>query len=124
MAKNTEDSSESAVFLVLRHKTTTIYLDAKESDTIESVKEQVQGLLGFSIPQQKLFKADSKEELTDSKSLGNCGITGATALAYRPFELHFTPEVKGQWEEIEVTPYSQPPELPDVMKPEPTDSTN
>lgn len=42
-------------------------------------------------------------------------------LIFRPFELSFTSEVKGQgWEEVEITPYSQPPELPDVMKPEPT----
>jgi hypothetical protein len=37
----------------------------------------------------------------------------------RPFELCFTPEIKGKgFEEIQVEPYSQPPELPDVMKPD------
>lgn len=67
-----------------RYKKTTIYLDAKESDTIESIKKQIEGLLGHDIKAQKLYKNESQsEELSDSKALGNCGITGTTAMAYR-----------------------------------------
>jgi len=72
------------MYVLYRHKKVTLYLEAKESDTIESIKEQIHGLLGHDIKSQKLFKNDSpSEELSDTKALGNCGITGATAMAYR-----------------------------------------
>jgi len=117
-----DDTSDSSVFLMIRYKKTTLYLDAKESDTIESLKNQIKGLLDVDIKQQKLFRPNDSlgEELSDSKALANCGITATTALAYRPFELYFTPETAEGLEEMDITPYSQPPELPDVMKPEPT----
>ena len=56
--------------------------------------------------------------MDDDKSLADYGLTGAVAKAQQPAEvgLAFKGD-DGAWEELEKTPYSIPPELPDVMKP-------
>ena len=56
--------------------------------------------------------------MDDDKSLSDYGLTGAVAKAQQPAEvgLAFKGD-DGAWEELEKTPYSIPPELPDVMKP-------
>ena len=56
--------------------------------------------------------------MDDDKSLNGYGLTSAVAKAQQPAEvgLAFRGE-EGGWEEMEKTPYSTPPELPDVMKP-------
>ena len=56
--------------------------------------------------------------MDDDKSLNDYGLTSAVAKAQQPAEvgLAFRGD-EGGWEEMEKTPYSTPPELPDVMKP-------
>ena len=56
--------------------------------------------------------------MDDDKSLADYGLTAAVAKAQQPAEvgLAFRGD-DGAWEELEKTPYSIPPELPDVMKP-------
>ena len=56
--------------------------------------------------------------MDDDKSLADYGLTAAVAKAQQPAEVGvaFRGE-DGGWEELEKTPYSIPPELPDVMKP-------
>ena len=56
--------------------------------------------------------------MDEDKSLPDYGLTARTAKAQQPAEvgLAFKGD-EGGWEELEKTPYSVPPELPDVMKP-------
>ena len=56
--------------------------------------------------------------MDDDKSLNDYGLTSAVAKAQQPAEvgLAFRGD-EGGWEEMEKTPHSTPPELPDVMKP-------
>ena len=56
--------------------------------------------------------------MDDDKTLSEYNLTSTMAKAQSPAEvgLAFMGE-GGVWEEMEKTPYSSPPELPDVMKP-------
>lgn len=56
--------------------------------------------------------------MDEDKSLSDYGLTATIAKAQQPAEvgLAFKGD-EGGWEELEKTPYSIPPELPDVMKP-------
>lgn len=56
--------------------------------------------------------------MEDDKTLADYNLTASNAKAQQPAEvgLAFRGE-EGGWEELEKTPYSIPPELPDVMKP-------
>merc|ERR1719318_153940 len=58
--------------------------------------------------------------MEDSKNLVDFGITSKTALVQDPMELSlvYRSEDGAGWEEVEKTPFSTPPELPDVIKPE------
>ena len=55
--------------------------------------------------------------MDDDKSLHDYGLTSAVAKAQQPAEVGLAFRSEGEWEEYEKTPYSTPPELPDVMKP-------
>ena len=55
--------------------------------------------------------------MEDDKTLQDCGLNAGNAKAQSPAEVGLTFMMDGVWEELEKTPYSSPPELPDVMKP-------
>ncbi|XP_060636579.1 elongin-B isoform X3 [Anolis sagrei] len=110
------------VFLMIRHNKTTIFTDAKESSTVYELKRIVEGILKRPPEEQRLYKED--QLLDDSKTLGDCGFTSQTArpqapatvgLAFRASEDAFEP--------LRIDPFSSPPELPDVMKPQDSSSS-
>jgi len=114
---STREILKMDVFLMVRRKKTTIFLDAKESSTVLDLKKMIEGITKKAPTDQQLFnKEDAVME--DDKSLADYGLTAAIAKAQQPAEvgLSFRGE-DGGWEELEKTPYSIPPELPDVMKP-------
>lgn len=55
--------------------------------------------------------------MEDEKSLSEYGLTSTQAKAQSPAEVGLAFMVDGSFEDLEKTPYSNPPELPDVMKP-------
>ncbi|CBY13238.1 unnamed protein product [Oikopleura dioica] len=126
MTDEVKEEINSIVFLMVRWKNKTIYLEGKESDTVEDIKEQIDSLLSVQKSNQRLFKMDngkpSLEELIDAKSLVNCGITGTATTAYRPFEICLSPDFGNGFEEAEVCPYSSPPDLPGVFIPDKTEA--
>nr|XP_033800913.1 elongin-B isoform X1 [Geotrypetes seraphini] len=110
------------VFLMIRRQKTTIFTDAKESTTVYELKRIVEGILKRSPEEQRLYKED--QLLDDSKTLGDCGFTSQTArpqapatvgLAFRSSDDTFEP--------LRIDPFSSPPELPDVMKPQDSGSS-
>ncbi|XP_053117450.1 elongin-B isoform X2 [Hemicordylus capensis] len=110
------------VFLMIRRHKTTIFTDAKESSTVYELKRIVEGILKRPPEEQRLYKDD--QLLDDSKTLGDCGFTSQTArpqapatvgLAFRASEDAFEP--------LRIDPFSSPPELPDVMKPQDSSSS-
>jgi len=106
------------VFLMVRRKKTTIFLDAKENTTVGDLKKMIEGITKKPPSEQQLFnKEDTVME--DDKNLSDYGLTSTVAKAQAPAEvgLSFKQDGTGDWEDLEKTPYSSPPELPDVMKP-------
>ncbi|XP_041456469.1 elongin-B-like [Lytechinus variegatus] len=109
------------VFLMIKRQKTTIFTDAKETNTVFELKRIIEGITKKSPEDQQLYK--DGDTLDDTKTLGDCGLTSNTAKAQAPAMLGLAfRECEGaDFEQLNITPYSNPPELPDVMKP--SDST-
>ncbi len=105
---------------MIRRQKTTIFLDAKETTTVNDVKRMVEGILKKSPDDQRLYKLtkDQPVLLEDSKQLSEYGFTHLTARAQlpEPIGLAFRIGDKEEFEQLEITPVSTPPDLPDVMK--------
>ncbi|RWS14180.1 RNA polymerase II transcription elongation factor-like protein [Dinothrombium tinctorium] len=112
------------VFLMVRRKKTTIFLDAKETTLVIELKKMIAGILKVSTEDQRLYY--NKELMDDSHYLSDYNLNASTAKAQCPAEVHLTlRDVKtGKFEAIEITPLSTPPELPDVMKSAETGGNN
>ncbi|XP_003747131.1 elongin-B [Galendromus occidentalis] len=98
------------VFVMVRRKQTTIFIDAKESTTILELKKMIQGILKVAPEEQQLFHNETL--LEENKSLVDCGLNTNTARAQSPATIGLA---IGK-EPLEITQLSLPPELPDVMK--------
>jgi len=105
------------VFLMIRRKKSTFFLDAKDNTTVLELKRMIEGITKKSPTDQRLFNKDDTI-MEDDKTLADYGLTNSLAKAQSPAEvgLAFAGD-GGVFEELERTPYSSPPELPDVMKP-------
>lgn len=115
-----------SVFLLVRRKKTSIFLSANESDSILEVKRMVDGILKQPPSLQQLYylreaddnaMSESSIQLDDSVTLSDSGITANNAKAQDPavIGLAFADE-SGNFEPLDITPYSSPPPLPDVLK--------
>ncbi|KAG9264114.1 elongin-B-like [Astyanax mexicanus] len=114
--------TEMDVFLMIRRHKTTIFTDAKESTTVYELKRIVEGILKRPPEEQRLYKDDML--LEDSKTLGDCGFTNQTARPQAPATVGLAFRVSDDaFEPLRVEPFSSPPELPDVMKPQDSGST-
>lgn len=107
------------VFLMVRRHKTTIFLDAKETTTIYEVKKMIEGILKRGPDDQRLYKVkDVPQLMEDSKAISEYGYTHLTARAQLPetIGLAFRVGETDEFEQLEITPVSTPPDLPDVMK--------
>ncbi|XP_005726304.1 elongin-B isoform X2 [Pundamilia nyererei] len=110
------------VFLMIRRHKTTIFTDAKESTTVYELKRIVEGILKRPPEDQRLYKDDVL--LNDSQTLGNCGFTNQTARPQAPATVGLAFRLSDDsFEQLRIEPFSTPPELPDVMKPQDSGST-
>lgn len=105
------------VFLMVRRKKTTIFLDAKENTTVNELKKMVEGITKVPPQDQLLYKDD--QVMLPERMLGDYGLNCSTAKAQAPAQvgLAYKNNETGRFEVLEITPLSSPPELPDVMKP-------
>uniref|UniRef100_A0AAZ3S876 Elongin-B n=1 Tax=Oncorhynchus tshawytscha TaxID=74940 RepID=A0AAZ3S876_ONCTS len=126
------------VFLMIRRHKTTIFTDAKESTTVYELKRIVEGILKRAPEEQRLYKVYAVHTpcggqlqsggddmlLEDSKTLGDCGFTNQTARPQAPGTVGLAFRLGDDaFEQLRVEPFSSPPELPDVMKPQDSGST-
>ncbi|XP_077170946.1 elongin-B [Paroedura picta] len=110
------------VFLMIRCHKTTIFTDAKESSTVYELKRIVEGILKRPPEDQRLYKDD--QLLDDSKTLGDCGFTSQTARPQAPATVGLAFKMSDDtFEPLRIEPFSSPPELPDVMKPQDSSSS-
>ncbi|KAF7281248.1 elongin-B-like [Rhynchophorus ferrugineus] len=104
------------VFLMIRRKKLTIFIDANENTTIHELKKMLEGILKIPPNNQQLFNKDNTI-LEDSHMLQHYGVKADTAKAQSPamFGLAIRDD-NGTFEILDLVPYSTPPDLPDVMK--------
>jgi len=107
------------VFLMIRRKKTTMFLDAKENTKVADLKRMIEGITKKPPPEQRLYnKEDVSQVMENQYSLVDYGITIDYAPAQNPAKIGLAYSEEGIFEELEIVPYSSPPELPPVMKPE------
>ncbi|KAG8196759.1 hypothetical protein JTE90_014492 [Oedothorax gibbosus] len=73
------------VFLMVRRKKTTIFLDAKENTTVYDLKKMVEGITKVPPENQELYKDD--EVMEQHKILGDYGLNDSTAKAQAPAQV-------------------------------------
>ncbi|KPI99482.1 Protein Peter pan [Papilio xuthus] len=101
---------------MIRRKKLTIFTDAKDTTTVLELKKMIEGILKVPPPSQMLFNKDS-QLMEDEKTLAEYGLTSATAKAQSPAPIGLAlRKENGEFEALDLTPYSAPPDLPDVMK--------
>ncbi|KAK2113961.1 hypothetical protein P7K49_008227 [Saguinus oedipus] len=106
--------------MIRRHKTT-IFTDAKESSTVFELKRIIKGILKWPPDEQRLYKDD--QLLDDGKTLRKCGFTSQTARPQAPATVGLAFRAEDTFEALCIEPFSSPPELPDVMKPQDSGSS-
>ncbi|KAL5286620.1 TCEB2 family protein [Megaselia abdita] len=104
------------VFLMIRRHKSTIFTDAKENTTVTELKKVIEGIIKFKPNDQLLYNRENSV-MQDEQTLQECGITMASAKAQAPCQLGLALRTSsGEFEPLEMTPYSAPPDLPEVMK--------
>lgn len=100
------------LFLMVRRNKTTIFLDTKENATVADVKKMLTGIVKVPPEDQKLSYGrqilDDKEELRHyfQARAQNPAMIG---LMLRDGET-------GEFEQLHIEPYSEPPQLPSAME--------
>uniref|UniRef100_A0ABI7YST4 Ubiquitin-like domain-containing protein n=1 Tax=Felis catus TaxID=9685 RepID=A0ABI7YST4_FELCA len=108
------------VFLMIRPHKTTIFPYAKESSTLFELKRIVEGV-EWPPDEQPLYKND--QLLDDGQTLGECGFTSQMARPQAPATVGLAFWADEAFETLHIEPFSSPPELPDVMKPQDSGSS-
>jgi transcription elongation factor B subunit 2 len=103
--------------MMIRRKKTTIFTDAKDTTTVHELKKMIEGILKVPPKDQRLYNKDNTI-MDDDKQLQDYGISMLTAKAQQPAVLGLALRVENEheFEALEMIPYSQPPDLPEVMK--------
>lgn len=101
---------------MIRRKKLTIFTDAKDTTTVLELKKIIEGILKVSPHNQQLFNKDN-QVMDDEKLLQEYGLTSSTAKAQCPAAVGLAlRQENGEFETLDLTPFSSPPDLPDVMK--------
>ena len=104
------------IYLTIRRKKTTIFIDSKETATVHEFKKALSVLAKKDADDIRIYKEDNTP-LDDGKSLKDQGVTSDNAKPQDPLTLFMQFKEEGKWEEFQnPVGYTSPPELPDVMK--------
>ncbi|XP_050300724.1 elongin-B [Anthonomus grandis grandis] len=104
------------VFLMIRRKKLTIFTDAKDTTTVLELKKIIEGILKIPPQNQQLFNKDNTV-MDDAHTLQEYGLSSNTAKAQSPATVGLAVrDDTGNFEPLDLIPYSAPPDLPDVMK--------
>jgi len=99
------------IFLKVRRHKTTIFLDTKENATVADVKKMLSGLIKRNPEDQRL--SFEKQILDDREELRH--YFQARAQNPATIGLMLRDLSTGEFETLQITEYSQPPELPAAM---------
>ncbi|XP_075210822.1 transcription elongation factor elongin B [Lycorma delicatula] len=104
------------VFLMIRRKKLTIFTDAKDTTSVLELKKIIEGILKVPPVNQQLYYKDN-QLMEDDKALQDYGLNSGIAKAQSPASVGLAIRLdNGDFEPLELTPYSSPPDLPYVMK--------
>ncbi|XP_006903523.1 PREDICTED: transcription elongation factor B polypeptide 2-like, partial [Elephantulus edwardii] len=109
------------VFLMIRRHKTTIFTDAKELSTVYELKRIIEGILKRPPDEQRLHKDD--QLLENAKTLGECSFTSQTAGPQALATVGLAFRSDDTFEALRIEPFSSPPELPILMKPQDSGSS-
>ncbi|XP_030377255.1 uncharacterized protein LOC115626138 [Scaptodrosophila lebanonensis] len=102
------------VYVMIRKHNSTILLDIKENTTIYDLKCMIAPLLNVRPFDQLLFSKDNKQMMNSDK-LKDYGIIASIATPQEPVQLSLVVrDDEGDFNPIDITPYSEPPPLPIV----------
>lgn len=104
------------VYLMIRRKKSTIFIDAKETTTVLEVKKIIEGILKIAPQDQQLF---NKENIImeDDRMIQDYGLCSTTTSAQNPGKLGMAVRTTvDKFEDLELTPYSAPPDLAELMR--------
>lgn len=102
-------------FMMIQRKKLTIFTDAKDNILVHELKKIIACIIKVSPQNQQLYYKD--EIMDESKTLLECGLSSTTAKAQSPATIGLALKMEdGEFEQLEMIPYSSPPELPYVMK--------
>ncbi|EDL15863.1 mCG117175, isoform CRA_a [Mus musculus] len=90
------------VFLVIRHKKTTIFTDAMESSTVWELKRIIEGIMKRPPEEQLLFK--DNQLLDEMKTLRECGFTFQVARPETPATVGLAFRTGDVFEGLEIHP--------------------
>lgn len=74
------------VFLMVRRKKTTVFLDAKETTTVLELKKMIEGITKKAPHDQQLYNKDDTV-MEEDQSLADYGLSSAVAKAQQPAEV-------------------------------------
>ncbi|KAH6948410.1 hypothetical protein HPB50_024243 [Hyalomma asiaticum] len=96
------------VFLMVRRKRTTIFLDAKETTTVGEIKKMIAGIIKVPPENQVLYRGAHSME--DGRVLSDYGIASSWAKPHAPamVVLSCLDPTTGEFEPLGMTPYSSP----------------
>lgn len=102
------------IFLMVRRQKTTMFIDVKDTATVLDVKMMIAGITKRQPEDQKLVY--EHQVMNDSHPITNYF---SQARAQSPATIGLMLREDGvKFEQLEITPYSEPPELPAVMQAE------
>lgn len=107
------------VFLMIRRKKLTIFTDAKDTTSVLELKKIIEGILKVPPANQQLFYKNNRTTtlMEDKKALQDYGLNSGVAKAQSPASVGLAIKLdNGDFEPLELTAYSSPPDLPYVMK--------
>ena len=84
------------VFLTVRRKKLTLFLDAKENTSVLQLKQVIQGITRRKAEDMKLLRIGSNEPLDDKKSLVECGYDSQSCRAQDPQTIGLVFRVDGE----------------------------
>uniref|UniRef100_A0A2S2P6E1 Transcription elongation factor B polypeptide 2 n=1 Tax=Schizaphis graminum TaxID=13262 RepID=A0A2S2P6E1_SCHGA len=102
-------------FMMIQRKKLTIFTDAKDNILVNELKKIIGCIIKVAPANQQLYYKD--EIMDGSKTLSECGLNSSIAKAQSPALIGLALKMdNGEFEPLEMVPYSLPPELPYVMK--------
>jgi len=101
--------------MMIQRKKLTIFTDAKDNITVHELKKRIACIIKVPPHDQQLYYKD--ELMVETKTLLDCGLSSNIAKAQSPATIGLALRMEnGEFEQLEMIPYSSPPDLPYVMK--------